>query len=360
MLEHILLKGIEIPAFVWQIGILALVAVIIFFFGDDMIEAARRASGKRGEVSDVTVMGFLKGNWKFLVVALLILVGLMSYHVVPSGYRGVVITFGSVGTRVLSEGISFKLPWQRIVDMKVMLEKEEVMESTGTKDLQEVTTNLAVHFNIQPDEAHEVYRQMRKDYHSLLLKPVIQEDLKAVTAQFTAEQLLTQRPDVVSKLEIKLRESLEGYGIYVQTVNVIDFQFSPQFSAAIEAKVTAEQEALTAKNKLEQVRWEQEQEITKAEANRKMKVITANATAQETVIRAKAEAEQKIIAAQAEAQKILLEAQAQSEAILKISESLSEQYISYTYLLEWNGKLPNVVGSGDFMLMLSPEEMGDG
>ncbi len=102
----------------------------------------------------------------------------------------------------------------------------------------------------------EVYKNMRDKYHGLLLIPVIQEDLKAVTAQFSAEELITNRPMVVLRLEDKLQLSLNPYGINVQTINIVDFQFSESFSLAIDEKVTAEQKALTAKNYLEQVRWE--------------------------------------------------------------------------------------------------------
>lgn len=134
------------------------------------------------------------GRSAALLIILLVVffTGLDCLHAVPPGHRGVIVTLGKVKEVNLGEGLQFKLPFiQTIVDMKVMLEKEEVQESAASSDLQEITTTLTVHFNIEPSSAWMVYQTMRQDYHGLLLRPVIQEDLKATTAKFTAEELIT-------------------------------------------------------------------------------------------------------------------------------------------------------------------------
>ena len=246
--------------------------------------------------------------------------------------------------------------------MQVNLEIEEVDESTASKDLQEVTTQLAVHFNVMPDRANEVYQEMRQKYHSLLLRPVIQEDLKATTALFTAEELITQRPLVVSQLLAKLRGSLEKeYGIAVQTVNIVDFQFSDAFSDAIEKKVLAEQQALEAKNILEKVRWEQEQQIAIQEAEARIKIIQAIAEQNATVTREIGKAEAVRIAADAEYYKIIMEQQGTAEGIQMVTVSITEEYVRYLYMLQWDGELPDVlagVEGTDILLLL--EQNGDG
>ncbi len=263
-------------------------------------------------------------------------------HTVPPGHRGVVVTFGRIEPTPRSEGLTFTAPWSSVVMMKVNLEKEEVTESTASQDLQEVTTTLAVHFNVNPGMATEVYKNMRRDYHDLLLRPVIQEDLKATTALYNAENLITNRPIVVQTLTVKLRESLAPYGIEVQTVNIVNFAFQKDFNDAIEAKVVAQQDALRAKNYLEQVRWEQEQQIVKQQAQAKMKVIEANATAQKLILEARGEA-----------QRILLEAQAQADAIQMIANSITSDYVRYLYLLEWDGKLPTYMLGSEPGIFLS-------
>ena len=277
-----------------------------------------------------------------LIILLVVLVtGLDCLHSVPPGHRGVVVTLGKVRSVNLGEGLQFKLPYiQTIVDMKVMLEKEQVHESAASSDLQEITTTLTVHFNIEPSSAWKVYQTMRQDYHDLLLRPVIQEDLKATTAKFTAEELITTRAALVLKLTEKLRESLLPYGIYVQTVNFVDFQFSKAFSDAIEAKVTAEQDALKAKNILVRIEYEAQQKIIQAEADR-------NAT----VIAAEADARRVEIAALAEAFKVTTEANATAEAIMLITNQMTSEYARYLWLTQWDGVLPST-------LLGSAEELG--
>jgi len=268
------------------------------------------------------------------VIALILIVTFIDcLHTVPPGHRGVVITMGKVKPVNLGEGLQFKLPYiQRIVDMKVTLEKEEVTESTASSDLQEITTTLTVHFNIKPECAWQMYQNMRQNYHSLLLQPKIQEDLKATTAQFTAEQLIRTRALLVQTLTDKLDESLDPYGINVQTVNFVNFEFTPVFMNAIEAKVTQEQRALEAKNKLLQVQYEAQQRIIEAEAERNATIINADAAAQ-----------QKIISATAEARRITIEANATAEAMRLITSQMTPEYQRYLYLMTWSGELPDTL-----------------
>lgn len=345
-------------------GILVIAILAYFLLQATVFDNTSRLSGLRRsrresddpEV-DITVKDLLKKNWKWLALLFVVVTALSSFHMVQPGYRGVIITLGSVEDYVLPEGFNFKLPWQNVIDMKVTLEMEQVIELTGTKDLQEVEAELAVHFNIMPSMANDVYKNMRKNYHSLLLKPVIREDLKATTAQFTAEELITMRSMVVIRLEDKLRESLEPYGINVQTINIEEFTFSPKFALAIEAKVIAEQEALQAKNELERIRWEQEQAVVKSEATARMKVIQAEAQRNATITEEIGLSEAVRIAADAKAYEIMARQNATAEGISMVTQSITEQYVRYLYMLEWNGDLPDVlagVSGTDILLLLEP------
>ncbi|GAI32996.1 unnamed protein product, partial [marine sediment metagenome] len=251
------------------------------------------------------------------------------------------VTFGKVKEVNLGEGLQFKLPYiQRIVNMKVTLEKEEVTEEAASSDLQSIMTTLTVHFNVMPDCAWRMYQNMRMDYHSLLLKPIIQEDLKATTAQFTAEELITTRTQLVYKLTEKLDSSLEPYGINVQTVNFVNFEFTEVFMDAVEAKVTAEQEALKAKNVLVQIQYEAQQKIIQAEAEKNATIITAEADARQVEIAADAEAYRVEVAALAEAFKVTIEANATAEAIMLITSQMTPEYAQYLYLMQWSGNFP--------------------
>ncbi|MCW4020655.1 MAG: prohibitin family protein [Candidatus Bathyarchaeota archaeon] len=231
--------------------------------------------------------------------------------IVPAGTRGVVLTWGSV-TGVLDEGLHFITPIaQTVVFMDVTIQKVETLESTASKDLQEVTTTIAVNYRLIPEFAGEVYLQLKKEFEVRVIKPNIEESIKASTALFEAEELVTKREIVKNSFKEILTERVEGYHIEILSVSIVDFQFSPEFAKAIEAKVTAQQKALEAKNKLEQIRYEAQQQVIQAEAE-------ANAT--------------------------ILRATAEAEAIRLVRESLTAEYLSYITIQKWDGKLPYLFG----------------
>ncbi|GAI82038.1 unnamed protein product, partial [marine sediment metagenome] len=288
---------IQIPwTLVGIVGAVILCVVAYMLFGDELRERARVRATRRqqfGEeydrfkdthnnpfIPDFIEKNPARGLGILFIIVVLLITATNCVHSVPPGHRGVIVTLGKVKEVNLGEGLQFKLPYiQTIVNMKVTLEKEEVQESAASSDLQEIMTTLTVHFNVKPDCAWQMYQNMRQNYHSLLLKPIIQEDLKATTAQFTAEQLITTRTQLVYKLTEKLDNSLEPYGINVQTVNFVNFEFTEVFMDAVEAKVTAEQEALKAKNVLVQIQYEAQQKIIQAEAEKNATIITAEAQA---------------------------------------------------------------------------------
>jgi prohibitin 2 len=276
-----------------------------------------------------------------LFVLIVIVVGAFSisgFARVPAGYRGVLLTWGKVEDRILPEGLSFIIPFVQTVElMNVQVQKAESTESTATLDLQEVSTTVAVNFRLMPGAVNTIYRDLRQDYVSRVIKPNIEESLKAATAEFRAEELITKRPTVKAAFDDILKERLQVFNIEVIAVSLTDFQFSPSFSAAIEAKVTAEQSALEAKNKLEQIRYEAQQQIIQAEAEK-------NAT----VARAFGEAEAAIIAANATARSIEV-----------ITSKMTPEYAQYLWLTQWDGKLPAVVGGDSQGLILDVSSLMD-
>jgi prohibitin 2 len=109
-----------------------------------------------------------------------------------------------------------------------------------------------------------VYQQVGINFKERIIDPVVQESMKAVTAKFTAEQLIIQREAVRDQIKSLLYEKLKPHGVIIDEFNMVNFNFSKVFNEAIEAKVTAEQNALTAKNKLEQIKFKAEQRIAEA------------------------------------------------------------------------------------------------
>lgn len=265
------------------------------------------------------------------IIATAVITGV--YVTIPAGYRGILLTWGKP-TAILGEGLNFKIPVsQSVVLMNVQIQKAESREETASKDLQAVTTTVAVVYKLDPTQVLEIYRSLRHDYADRVIKPNIEESLKATTAEFAAEELITRRADLKIKLDDDLEARLRVFGIDLVSVAITDFQFSSSFNDAIEGKVRAEQSALEAKNKLVQIEYEAQQQIIEAEAAR-------NAT----ITRALGEAEALIISKTAEAEAILIEATATADAIQFITSQMNPNYAQYKWLEEWDGKLPLFIG----------------
>lgn len=222
------------------------------------------------------------GVFLLIVVGLFSLIGLFaffgSFGTVDTGYRGVVIHLGNPTGEIKDQGFYWKAPFiTDVVEMSVQVQKTEVEASAASRDLQDVTTKVALNYRLDPASVGTLYQDVRKDYDIKLVQPRLQESIKAATSQYTAEELVTKRSEVRDKIEMNLRDKLLSYGLIVDQVNIVDFSFSPSFNAAIEKKVTAEQDALAAKNKLEQIKFEAQQTIESAKAQAESIKIQAEA-----------------------------------------------------------------------------------
>jgi len=214
---------------------------------------------------------------RILVVLLVILSVWMSFEIIGAGERGVVLRLGAVD-RVMNEGFNFKIPFvERVKTLDVKTQKEEVEASSASKDLQTVTAVIALNYHLSPEQTGKLWQSVGADYKERIIDPAIQEAVKAATAKFTAEELITKRPEVKDVIKTVLRERLAIEFIVVDEVSIVNFDFSASFNSAIEAKVTAEQNALAAKNKLEQVKYEAEQRVTQAKGEAEAIKIQAQA-----------------------------------------------------------------------------------
>lgn len=244
-----------------------------------------------------------------------------SMTVVPAGHTGVKVTLGEVSSSTLTEGFHLKTPFiTSVIDVSNKIQKYESDADAVSKDLQSVSSTIAVNYRLAAALSANIYQNIGLDYENILIAPAIQEAMKASTSQYTAEELITRRTEVGEGVKEFLNERLNTYGVYVEKFNIVNFDFSSTFKEAIEQKQVAEQNLL-------RTRTEQEQEIVKANA----------------------EAEKKKIAAEAEANKILTEANAQAEAHRKLEESLSEKVLKYKVVENWDGVYPKVVSDGNFM-----------
>jgi regulator of protease activity HflC (stomatin/prohibitin superfamily) len=190
--------------------------------------------------------------------------------VVSAGERGVLLRFGAVTGTIFEEGLHFKFPFaDRVVLMSTQIQKYTAPATSSSKDLQVVTTEVTLNYQLMGTEVGEVYRTLRQDYENRVIQPFIQEAVKSTTANYNAEELITQRPAVRTALQNEMSERLAPRGIDVVQLSITDFQFSEAFQQAIEAKVTAVQQALEAENALRRVEFEAQQSITQATAEAK-------------------------------------------------------------------------------------------
>jgi prohibitin 2 len=262
-------------------------------------------------------------------IIILLFVVSASVKIVDAGHRGVLVQFGNVATDAsLDEGIHFVTPFRdSVIQMEVRTQKTVENAASASKDLQDVTTQVALNYRINPDNAQIVYQQLGFDYGNRVIAPAIQESVKQVTARFNAEELITKRETVKNQIEEQIKARLAPYNILVDTISITEFQFSEQFRRAVEAKVEAQQRALQAQNDLRRIEIEAQQNEAKAVGEQKANIARAEGVRQSNV----------------------LQAEGESQAINIIDEQLrsSPTYLEWLKTQRWDGKLPLVTGGGE-------------
>ncbi|MBV8338943.1 MAG: prohibitin family protein [Candidatus Eremiobacteraeota bacterium] len=198
-----------------------------------------------------------------------------SFGEVPAGYRGVVLRFSATTGEVKQPGLYFITPFiERVVPMNVQVQAYSADAAAASRDLQNVSTKVTLNYSLDsdPQKIVDIYNRLQQDWEDRIIAPAIQEATKADTAQFTAEELITRRPEARDKLEALLRTRMESFDLHIAAMSITNFQFSDEFTKAIEAKVVAFQNYLQSQNVLKQRQVEAEQAIAvargDAEANR--------------------------------------------------------------------------------------------
>lgn len=184
---------------------------------------------------------------------------------IDAGQRGVVLRFGAVTGRIIEPGLYFLTPFvESVVVMDATIQAEAAKAEGASIDLQVVHTEVTINYSLDPRQAASVYENVRQDAVARIIRPAIQEAVKASTAKFKAEELITKRQAVKDDATTHIRERLAERGFILEAVNVTDFDFSNEFNAAIEGKTTALQLAAKANNDLERVKAEAQQQIEMA------------------------------------------------------------------------------------------------
>lgn len=293
-------------------------------------------------VTSWVLLGITKTGWKrngkqwiSLFGLVIIVFGVITS--VPTGHTGILTTFGKVEDVTLEAGVQFKMPWQEIVCMDNRTQKGTVEMKGFSKDIQEVSIKYSINYQINKQNAQNIYKSIGTDYYERVMSPRIQETVKNVIANYDAEQLINSRDTLSSEITDLLKAELAEFNIDVVSTAIEDLDFSDAFTNAVEDKAVAAQALLKAKTEQEQKTMEEQQAAERQK-------IQAEASA--AVAKIQAEADREVLQIQADA----AEYAGQKDAAINeaLAKSLTDILIKYYEIQQWDGKLPETyIAGGD-------------
>ena len=268
-----------------------------------------------------------KVNKTILIIIAAVIVGLIlilnCLTQVPTGHTGVVTTFGRVENVTLDAGIHAKLPWQSVVKMDNRIQKGTQTLSCFSADIQEVIIIYTINYQISKTNAMTIYSTIGTSYYDTIILPGINESVKMCTAQYTAEELVSNRSELAAAIQEELKERMEPYNIVIVESAIENMDFTDAFTQAVEAKQVAQQNKLRAETE-----------------------------AQQKIVEAQAAADVRKIEADAAAYKVRVQAEAEAEANELLAKSLTPEILSKMYYDSWNGVLPTVITDGNTLLSI--------
>ena len=237
-----------------------------------------------------------------------------AFTVISAGHTGVQVTFGEVNMTPLSEGVHFVNPLSSIKDVDVRLQKAKLDgASAGTKDLQQVHTDIVVQYRLNASKVPHIYKEFGLNVDDKVLGPGINEAFKSITGHYTSEELITKRDEVSLAITEHLRSKMAPFNIDVSGVSLVNFGFSAEYQKAIESKVIATQNKLKAEQDLERIKVEAASRVAQAEGE--AKAISIQATA--------------------------------------IQSNGGQNYVQLQWIEKWDGKLPTTVLGGDTKTLMN-------
>jgi regulator of protease activity HflC (stomatin/prohibitin superfamily) len=211
-----------------------------------------------------------------LILGILFIIGIASIAsamtFINPGQRGVVVRLGKVMDVVFDEGFHWKTPFiERVDKMDVKTQRYDTQADAATLDLQILMSDIALNFRLKPESVANMRKTIgtSDQIRSKIIEPAIQEAIKAITATFTAEEVITKRPVIRDQMKLAMQEKIDQMsdaGILIVEFNVVNFEFGQSFADAIEAKVTAEQRVLEEEHNLNRIIVEAQQKIERAKA----------------------------------------------------------------------------------------------
>lgn len=227
---------------------------------------------------------YVKSGVIVFIIFIILITIISSFKSVPTGFVGIKTQFGKVQNTVIQEGLNLKIPYiEKIVLMDCKTKKIEVTSESSSKDLQTVKVTIAVNYNVNKEVASKLYKEVGIDYENIIISPAMQESIKSVMAQYTAEQLITNRAEVSALTQEALFNKTHSRGFDITEFNITNIDFSDSFDQAIEAKAVKQQEVEAAKAELEKQRIQNEKEVSVAEKDAKVMELRNNQITDKTL-----------------------------------------------------------------------------
>ena len=244
----------------------------------------------------------------------LIVIVAEAFTIVSPGHVGVQVTLGEVNPISLAEGVHFVNPISSVRSVDVRLQRAELKgASAGTKDLQQVHTDIVVGYRLSGNKVPHIYKEFGLDVDNKVLGPAINEAFKAVTAKYNSEELITKRDEVSQTITQHVATKVAPFDISISNVSLVNFGFSAEYQKAIEQKVIATQAKLKAEQDLQRIEVEAKSRIAQAEG---------------------------------EAKAISIQAQA-------IQSQGGQAYVQLQWIEKWNGQLPGTMLGDPSKLMIN-------
>lgn len=189
---------------------------------------------------------------------------------VPTGYTGILTTFGRVEERTVQSGLNIIAPWQKVVKMDNRTQKQLIETQAFSSDIQQVDVAITLNYCIDKTTAQNLYSSVGVAYYDTILNPRALEGIKTVFAGYSAEELVTNRVELSGEIGTIISEDVSQYGIQITGVSIENLDFTDAFTDAVEAKQVATQNKLTAET-------EQAKLTLEAQAAAERQIISANA-----------------------------------------------------------------------------------
>ena len=256
-------------------------------------------------------------------LVILLILGILSVHINPTGYTGVKTSFGQIQEETIrSGGVNLTIPFVESIHKVNNKQQDKRIEARVWGEASDKTpvyaSDVIVTYQVLPEKSAWIYANV-SDSKNLIGEELVTSTIKAAMVELAPGEV-TNRTKIEPLVQQKLTQSLtQKYGegvVFVNKVVINDMDFEEAYNAAIQQKSIAQQNA--DKQKIENAAA-----IAKAEADKQVAITNAEAEAQKTAIKA----------------------EAQAQANKKIAESLSESLIEYQKIQKWDGKLPTVTGS---------------